>query len=48
MNAVTGTPTAASPMSRKLLRRLGVAGFTFFLVKGIFWLIVPAALVALR
>jgi hypothetical protein len=34
--------------ARKLLRRLGVAGFTFFLVKGILWLVVPAALWALR
>lgn len=27
------------------LRRLGLAGFLFFLVKGLLWLIVPAVLV---
>lgn len=26
------------------LRRLGVAGFLFFLIKGMLWLIVPAAI----
>ena len=27
-----------------MLRRLGVAGFLFFLAKGLFWLTVPALL----
>lgn len=27
------------------IRRLGVAGFLFFLIKGLLWLIVPAVLV---
>jgi hypothetical protein len=27
-----------------ILRRLGVAGFLFFLAKGLFWLAVPAML----
>lgn len=27
------------------MRRLGVAGFLFFLVKGLMWLLVPALLV---
>jgi hypothetical protein len=30
---------------KKWLKRLGVAGFLFFLIKGLLWLIVPAALV---
>ena len=29
-------------------RRLGIAGFLFFLIKGLLWLAVPAALVAWR
>jgi hypothetical protein len=33
---------------RRLVRRLGVAGFLFFLVKGLLWLLVPAALWALH
>jgi len=34
--------------ARKTLRRLGAAGFAFFLVKGLLWLVVPFALWALR
>jgi hypothetical protein len=33
---------AAAPAGRGLLKRLGVAGFLFFLVKGLLWLVVPA------
>lgn len=33
------------PAGRKWIARLGVAGFVFFLVKGLLWLIVPAAIV---
>lgn len=29
------------------LKRLGLAGFTFFLVKGLMWLVVPGLLVTL-
>jgi hypothetical protein len=29
---------------KSVLRRLGVAGFLFFLAKGLFWLTVPALL----
>lgn len=29
---------------RKWVKRLGVAGFLFFLIKGLLWLVVPAAL----
>ncbi len=34
----------ASPVGR-WLKRFGVAGFLFFLVKGLLWLIVPALLI---
>ncbi len=30
-------------MTLGALRKLGVAGFTFFLVKGLFWILVPLA-----
>lgn len=29
----------------KWVKRFGVAGFLFFLIKGLLWLIIPAALV---
>jgi len=31
----------------RLLARLGLAGFAFFLVKGLLWLIIPAAVLLL-
>lgn len=31
-----------------ILRRFGVVGVLFFLVKGILWLLIPTLLVALR
>lgn len=31
-----------------LIRRIGVVGVLFFLVKGILWLLIPTLLVALR
>lgn len=34
-----------TPERLSLLRRLGAAGFVFFLVKGILWLAVPFLLV---
>jgi hypothetical protein len=34
----------AGGSSVRWLQRLGVAGFTFFLVKGLLWLTVPALL----
>jgi hypothetical protein len=38
------------PVSRlpPWLRRLGLAGFLFFLIKGLLWLLVPAFLVGAR
>lgn len=36
----------SNPSKRLWLKRLGVAGFTFFLVKGLLWLIVPAVVFA--
>lgn len=38
--AVTKTVPAAS--GRTLLKRLGYAGFLFFLIKGLLWLAAPA------
>ena len=35
------------PTPRRWLARLGLAGFLFFLIKGLLWLIVPAVVVAL-
>lgn len=34
------------PKPTRWIARLGVAGFMFFLIKGLLWLIVPAVLVA--
>jgi len=34
--------TAAIETKPGLLRKLGVAGFLFFLIKGILWLMLPA------
>jgi len=45
-------PSPASPGSRRgwpaRLRRLGLAGFLFFLIKGLLWLLAPALLVGRR
>lgn len=30
------------------IRRLGVAGFLFFLLKGLAWLVIPALVIAAR
>lgn len=34
----------AAPRRRSPWARLGLAGFLFFLIKGLLWLILPAAL----
>ena len=44
--AIVSRPEPIAPAARKgacpmWLRRLGVAGFIFFLVKGLLWLTVP-------
>ena len=39
------TPSPDPSRGGSWLRRLGVAGFLFFLIKGLLWLIVPALLV---
>lgn len=31
-------------LAKTWLKRLGLAGFLFFLIKGLLWLIVPAAI----
>lgn len=33
---------------RRLAAKFGVAGFLFFLAKGLLWLIIPALIVALK
>lgn len=38
MNTVTGIAQGS------FWKRLGLAGFTFFLVKGLLWLVVPAVM----
>lgn len=41
-------PDPAPPSEREAtpwLKRIGLAGFLFFLVKGLLWLLVPALLV---
>lgn len=47
-----GEPTQTLPGSGRRpptwLRRLGLAGFLFFLIKGLLWLLVPALLVGRR
>lgn len=35
-------PLPSSPVASNLLRRLGFAGFLFFLAKGLLWLGLPA------
>lgn len=39
---------AEAPARTPWLRRIGVAGFLFFLIKGLLWLTVPAAIAAWR
>ena len=46
--SVTAMPSTAPPSDHKatpLLKRLGLAGFLFFLIKGLLWLTIPALLV---
>lgn len=44
-----GAPAPAeAPVRTSWLRRIGVAGFLFFLIKGLLWLTVPAAIAAWR
>jgi hypothetical protein len=37
-----------SPGGRSTLKHVGTAGFLFFLVKGLLWLLVPAFIYATR
>jgi hypothetical protein len=41
-------PHADVPRTKKLLRRLGIAGFAFFFIKGMLWILVPAAIYLFR
>lgn len=36
----------ATPAARRIVKRLGIAGFAFFFIKGLLWLIVPTWLVS--
>lgn len=47
MKHAPDTPPPEPPRTCPWLKRLGLAGFTFFLVKGLLWLIVPGLLVTL-
>jgi len=41
------SPTRSAPEVRgRWLKRLGVAGFLFFLIKGLLWLIIPGLIAA--
>jgi hypothetical protein len=35
-------PQKEKNITAKLIKRFGVAGFLFFLIKGLLWLIIPA------
>ena len=41
----TKSPTGHASGRAKFFKRLGVAGFLFFLIKGLLWLTVPMAIV---
>ncbi len=45
LEAAPAATCPASPAARRLAKRLGVAGFAFFAIKGILWLIIPTWLV---
>lgn len=38
-------PNEGKNIFAKWLKRFGVAGFLFFLIKGLLWLIIPAVLI---
>jgi len=42
----TSQPIELGPGGRSIAKKLGIAGFTFFLVKGLLWLIVPGVIAA--
>lgn len=46
LSADAGAKTC--PVKGKWIRRIGAIGFLFFLIKGLLWLTVPAALVLWR
>jgi len=35
-------PQQKEKFAAKLIKRFGIAGFLFFLIKGLLWLIIPA------
>jgi hypothetical protein len=39
-------PTELGPGLGSIAKKLGIAGFTFFLVKGLLWLIIPGIIAA--
>lgn len=46
--AAAAAKPEACPVKNKWLRRIGAAGFMFFLIKGLLWLTVPAAIAVWR
>lgn len=46
MTSIAASPdfAAAAPRRRTSWGRLGLAGFLFFLIKGLLWLVLPALL----
>ncbi len=44
----TAAKAESCPVKNKWVRRVGAAGFMFFLIKGLLWLTVPAAIAVWR
>ncbi|MCU0305063.1 MAG: hypothetical protein MUC56_13510 [Thermoanaerobaculales bacterium] len=42
----TAATTASPARPGSIAKRLGIAGFTFFLVKGLLWLVLPGLIAA--
>ena len=42
LSTMDGNPMEKQASARLWIKRFGTAGFAFFLVKGLLWLIVPA------
>jgi len=47
-SAAENPPTKGARAGFTWLKRLGMASFVFFLAKGLLWLLIPFAIVALR
>lgn len=47
-SAAAGAGAETCPVRSRWVRRIGAAGFVFFLIKGLLWLTVPAAIAVWR